>query len=115
MQLCKDFIYIYIILFGAHYFMCVGDRLRLHHAITLASQHRRRNWHKSAHMITLFIELPYRRVRLPRGLRPHQEGPTSSGVRRWAISLLLLTLHMFPNHRHELSFDKWDHIIRRMM
>ena len=47
------YIYIIIILFGPYYFMCVGDRLRLRHAVTSASQRRRPNWHKSARTITL--------------------------------------------------------------
>ena len=58
-----------IILFGPHYFMCVGDRLRLRHAVTSASRRRRPNRHKSARMITLLVELPYRHARLPRGLQ----------------------------------------------
>ena len=45
-----------IILFGPHYFMCVGDRLRLRQAVTSASQCHHPNWHKSARMITLLIK-----------------------------------------------------------
>ena len=62
--------------------MCVGEGLRLRHAVTSASPRHRPNWHKSARMIILLIELPYRHVRLPRGLRHHQEGPTLLGVWR---------------------------------
>ena len=72
--------------------MCVGDRLRLHHAVTSASRRRRPNRHKSARVITLLVELPYRHVRLPRdfgiaeGALPHRVFGTQ------AIFLLLLTL-----------------------
>ena len=58
-----------IILFGPHYFMCVGDRLRLRHVVYSASRCRHPNRCKSARVITLLVELPYRHVRLPRGLR----------------------------------------------
>src|SRR4051812_28099313 len=34
------YIYIYIIIFGPHYFMCVGDRLRLCYVVASASQRR---------------------------------------------------------------------------
>ena len=71
-----------IILFGPHYFMCVGDRLRLRHVVSLASRCRRPNRHKSARVITLLVVLPYRRVRLPRGLRHRRESSTSSSVWR---------------------------------
>ena len=71
-----------IILFGPHYFMCVGDRLRLHHVVSLASRRRRPNRPKSARVVTLLVVLPYRRVQLPRGLRHRQESSTSSSIRR---------------------------------
>ena len=71
-----------IFLFGPHYFMCVGDRLRPRHVVSSASRCRRPNRRKSARVITLLVVLPYRRVRLPRGLRHRQESSTSSSVRR---------------------------------
>lgn len=70
-----------IILFGPHYFMCVGDRLRPRHVVSSASRCCRPNQRKSARIITLLVVLPYRRVRLPRGLRHRQESSTSSSVR----------------------------------
>ena len=71
-----------IILFGPHYFMCVGDRLWLCHVVSSASRCRHPNWRESARVITLLVVLPYRRVQLPRGLRHRRESSTSSGVRR---------------------------------
>ena len=68
-SLNKLFLQKAIILFGPHYFMCVGVRLRLRHAVTSASRCRCPNRHKSARVITLLVESPYRHVRLTRGLR----------------------------------------------
>ena len=68
-SLNKLFLQKAIILFGPHYFMCVGVRLRLRHTVTSASRRRCPSRHKLARVITLLVELPYRHVRLPRGLR----------------------------------------------
>ena len=65
----RGFLYIYIIIVGLHYFTCAGNGLRLRHVVSSASRRRRPNRRKSARVITLFIMLPYRRVRLPRGLQ----------------------------------------------
>ena len=46
-----------------------GNGLRLHHVVSSASRRRRPNRRKSARVITLLVESPYRDVRLPRGLR----------------------------------------------
>ena len=59
-----------------------GNGLQLRHMVSSASRRRRPNRRKSACVITLLVVLPYRRVRLPRGLRDHRESSTSSSVRR---------------------------------
>ena len=100
----RGFLYIYIIIIGLHYFTCIGNRLRLRHAVTSASQRCRPNRHKSARVITLLVELPHRHVRLPRdfdiaeGALPHRVFGTQ------AIFLLLLTLHKLLIMQHFLIY-----------
>ena len=73
--------------------MCVGDRLRLRHAVTSASQRHRPNYHKSARMITLLLNCHTDMFGclwdfgIIKRVLPHRV----FGAR--AIFLLLLTLH----------------------
>ena len=59
-----------------------GYGLRLRHVVSSTSRRRRPNRRKLARVITLLVVLPYRRVRLPRGLWHRRESSTSSSVRR---------------------------------
>ena len=89
----RGFLYIYIIIVGLHYFTCAGNGLRLRHVVSSASRRRRPDRRKSSRVITLLVVLPYRRVRLPWGLRIAERALPHRAFGAHAIFLLLLTLH----------------------
>ena len=88
-----------------------GNGLRLRHVVSSASRRRRPNRRKSARVISLLVVLPYRRVRLPRGLRHRRESSTSSSVRRaghiffyYSLCINYLLCNIFYHYYYYLQF-----------